>query len=71
VTIIEPFYTSTQEEDPVWHDNDKCEEGQKIKQENRIPGKNGRKCRICEKLDSDIWESSLPSKSSSPWESTK
>ena len=48
----QPFYTTTEEEDPVWHDNDQCDEGQKIKKENIAYGTGGRrKCDICKDLD--------------------
>ena len=51
---VPPFYTSNEEDhkrSPVWHDNDQCSEGKKIKPENKVYGKKGNKCLICTALD--------------------
>jgi len=51
MTIVPPFHTSNEEDPPVWHDNNQCIEGKKIEKKNWLPGKNGKKCDICEGLD--------------------
>ena len=51
---VSPFHTKNEEDhkrSPVWHDNNECEEGKKIKDENVEHGKKGNKCEICERLD--------------------
>lgn len=51
MTVVPAFHTSTEEDHPVWHDNDQCIEGKKIKAENYVLGVNGDKCDICIELD--------------------
>ena len=59
MAIVPAFYTTNDEDDPVWHDNDQCEEGKKILEENKAYGIHGRKCDICEEIDDAI--------KNSPW----
>jgi hypothetical protein len=43
-----PFHTSSSEDDPVYHNNSKCEHGQEVKRDgNDVPGRNGR--RLCDR----------------------
>jgi len=54
---VSPFHTKNEEEhrrSPVWHDNDECSEGKKIKPENREYGVKGNKCEDCIKLDKKV-----------------
>jgi hypothetical protein len=49
-----PFHTSEPETPAVYHDDDECYEGKKIKPWHRVPGKgvNRRRCEVCEDLAS-------------------
>ena len=44
-----PFHTSEPEDPPVYHDDDECYEGKKIKPEHRVDGKgtDRRRCEVC------------------------
>jgi hypothetical protein len=56
MTKVAPFHTKNEEEhrrSPVWHDNDQCSEGKKIKPENREYGAKGNKCDYCKLLDGE------------------
>ncbi len=51
-----PFHTSNEEDhkrSPVWHNDDACSEGKKIKSWNKELGKKDNKCLICKGLNSD------------------
>ena len=57
MAIVPPFHTKNEEDhkrSPVWHDNDKCDEGKKILAANKELGKKGNKCENCTKLDKQI-----------------
>jgi hypothetical protein len=57
MAIVPPFHTKNEEDhkrSPVWHDNDKCDEGKKILPANKELGKKGNKCEYCTKLDKQI-----------------
>jgi hypothetical protein len=48
---VSAFHTKTPEEPQVYHDNNECDEGKKIKPENRVPGTGGRRqCEVCSDL---------------------
>lgn len=52
---VNPFHTTTPEEGPghrdVYHDNNECSDGKRIKPENRVSGTGGRpKCDECKGL---------------------
>ncbi len=51
---VAPFHTSVPEyggERNVYHDNDACPDGKRIKREHRTPGQDGRPlCKVCKGL---------------------
>lgn len=51
---VYPYHTSVPEyggERNVYHDNDRCPDGKRIKPEHRTPGKDGRPlCKVCKGL---------------------
>jgi hypothetical protein len=53
VTKIPAFHTSEEETPAVYHDNDECSEGKKIKQEHKVSGSgtDRRLCEVCAGLD--------------------
>jgi hypothetical protein len=52
VAKVAPFHTSEPETPPVYHNNDDCSEGKKIKSWHKVTGTGtGRRlCKICEGL---------------------
>ena len=53
---VKPFHTSNEEDhrrSPVWHNDDACSEGKKIKSYDRVQGKKGNKCLECKRLNSE------------------
>jgi hypothetical protein len=49
---VPPFHSKKPAARNVYHDNDKCTEGNNIERENRFPGTGGRpKCEHCQRLD--------------------
>jgi hypothetical protein len=48
---VSPFHSKRPSDKPVYHDNDKCTEGNNIEAYNRVAGTGGRpKCDHCTKL---------------------
>jgi hypothetical protein len=46
-----PFHSKLPSDRPVYHDNDRCTEGNNIETYNRLPGKGGRPlCDHCARL---------------------
>ena len=48
---VAPFHSNKPSDDPVYHDNDSCTEGDNIQPENKVQGTGGRKqCDHCSRL---------------------
>lgn len=48
---VAPFHSKKPSDRPVYHDNDKCTEGNNIERENKVSGTGGRpKCSHCTRL---------------------
>lgn len=48
---VPPFHSVLKTDRNVYHDNDKCTEGNNIEKQNRRPGTDGRpKCEHCKRL---------------------
>lgn len=48
---VPPFHSKRLNDPNVYHDNDKCTEGNNIEKQNRAPGTDGRpKCKHCQQL---------------------
>jgi hypothetical protein len=49
---VAPFHSTEAEHRPVYHDDDRCEEGRRIPSRQRREGDGGRpKCSVCDRLD--------------------
>jgi hypothetical protein len=48
---VKPFHSKLQHDRNVYHDNDRCTEGNNIEKQNRVEGTGGRpKCEHCARL---------------------
>lgn len=49
---VAPFHSKLPSDKPVYHDNNRCTEGNNIEARNRVSGTGGRpKCDHCKRLD--------------------
>jgi hypothetical protein len=49
---VASFHSKASTDRPVYHDNDRCTEGNNIESYNRVPGTGGRpRCEHCSRLD--------------------
>lgn len=48
---VPAFHSKLRSDRPVYHDNDRCTEGNNIERQNRVPGMGGHpKCEHCTRL---------------------
>ncbi len=45
-----PFHTKLKSDKPVYHDNNKCTEGNNIERKNKTLGKKGTHCKHCKRI---------------------
>lgn len=51
MATVPAFHSKLPSDNPVYHDNDKCTEGNNIEKRNRVSGTGGRpKCEHCKRL---------------------
>ena len=52
MATVSPYYSISREDREVYHDKDRCPDGERIKPENKRSGTDGRpKCLECPKVD--------------------